>query len=92
MTLQLATFHSYHDVEMLYVIREDERDTFNWARWLPHITLSALNIRGFVYNQRTRDQILTSVYSMIKERIQTVREKVKVMKNRIHTTFSICDY
>ena len=94
MTLQLATFHSYHDVEMLYVIREDERDTFNWARWLPHMTLSALNIRGFVYNQRTRDQILTSVYSMIKERIQTVREKSKSNEKIVftpHLVFVITD-
>ncbi|PTG42420.1 type VII secretion protein EssC [Staphylococcus cohnii] len=77
MILQLSTFHSYHDIEFLLVMREDERDTFNWARWLPHMTLQAQNIRGFVYNQRTRDQILTSVYSMIKERIQTVRERSK---------------
>ena len=41
------------------------------------MTLGAQNIRGFVYNQRTRDQILTSIYSMIKERIQTVREKTQ---------------
>ncbi|WP_436884695.1 type VII secretion protein EssC [Staphylococcus gallinarum] len=77
MILQLSTFHSYHDVEFMFVIREDERDTFNWARWLPHMTFQAQNIRGFVYDQRTRDQILTSVYSMIKERVQTVRERSK---------------
>ncbi|EFU84239.1 type VII secretion protein EssC [Staphylococcus lugdunensis M23590] len=75
MMLQLATFHSYHDLEFLLVTREDEYKKLNWSRWLPHTTLKALNIRGFVYNQRTRDQILTSIYSMIKERIQTVRER-----------------
>ena len=47
--------------------REDEVETLKWARWLPHMTLRGQNIRGFVYNQRTRDQILTSIYSMIKE-------------------------
>ncbi len=92
--LQLATFHSYHDIEFLFVMREDERDTFNWARWLPHMTFQTQNIRGFVYNQRTRDQILTSVYSMIKERIQTVRERSKSNEKIIfnpHLIFVITD-
>lgn len=94
MMLQLATFHSYHDIEFLFVIREDERDTFNWARWLPHMTFQTQNIRGFVYNQRTRDQILTSVYSMIKKRIQTVRERSKSNEKIIfnpHLIFVITD-
>ncbi|MCE5044133.1 type VII secretion protein EssC [Staphylococcus chromogenes] len=72
--LQLATFHSYHEVEFLIVMDEHERDDFQWTRWLPHMNLRHHNIRSFVYNQRTRDQILTSVYTMIKERVQHVRE------------------
>lgn len=94
MMLQLATFHSYHDIEFLFVIREDERAAFNWARWLPHMTFQAQNIRGFVYDQRTRDQILTSIYSMIKERIQTVRERSKSNEKIIfnpHLIFVITD-
>ena len=43
------------------------------------------NIRGFVYNQRTRDQILTSIYSMIKERIQAVRERSRNNEQIIFT-------
>ena len=72
--LQLATFHSYHEVEFLVVMDEHEREAFQWTRWLPHMNLRHHNIRSFVYNQRTRDQILTSVYTMIKERMQHVRE------------------
>ncbi len=39
------------------------------------MTLRGQNIRGFVYNQRTRDQILTSIYSMIKKSYQAVRQR-----------------
>lgn len=74
MMLQLATFHSYHDLELLAVIKEDEYEKFEWAKWLPHTNIKAQNIRSFVYNQRTRDQILTSMYSLIKERIQYTKE------------------
>ncbi|HHR5733194.1 TPA: type VII secretion protein EssC [Staphylococcus aureus] len=85
MLIQLSTFHSYHDLEFLFVTREDEVETLKWARWLPHMTLRGQNIRGFVYNQRTRDQILTSIYSMIKERIQAVRERSRSNEQIIFT-------
>ncbi|NGT21189.1 hypothetical protein G6Y30_14170, partial [Staphylococcus aureus] len=49
MLIQLSTFHSYHDLEFLFVTREDEVETLKWARWLPHMTLRGQNIRGFVY-------------------------------------------
>lgn len=94
MIIQLATFHSYHDVQFLFVTRETERETFDWARWLPHVTFQHQNIRGFVYNQRTRDQILTSIYSLIKERIQTVRERGKSNEKVVftpHLVFVITD-
>lgn len=39
MLIQLSTFHSYHDLEFLFVTREDEVETLKWARWLPHMTL-----------------------------------------------------
>ncbi|ARJ50997.1 type VII secretion protein EssC [Staphylococcus lutrae] len=73
--LQLATFHSYHEVEFLVVMHEHEHRAFSWTRWLPHMNLKQQNIRSFVYNQRTRDQILTSLYTMIKERMQYAREQ-----------------
>ncbi|AVO03098.1 type VII secretion protein EssC [Staphylococcus simulans] len=85
MLLQIATFHSYHDVEFLIVLKEEEFEQFKWMRWLPHMNLSTQNVRGFVYQQRTRDLILTSIYSLIKERINTVREQDR---NRERTLFS----
>lgn len=66
--MQVATFHSYHDVQFIPIFREDELSYWNWSRWLPHTRVKALNSRGFVYNQRTRDQLLTSLYQIIKER------------------------
>lgn len=68
MMMQLATFHSYHDVQFISVFREEELPLWNWSRWLPHTKVKAINSRGFVYNQRTRDQLLTSLYQIIKDR------------------------
>lgn len=53
--MQIATFQSYHDVQFIPIFREEELPLWNWSRWLPHTKLKALNSRGFVYSQRTRD-------------------------------------
>ncbi|MDG3131462.1 type VII secretion protein EssC [Streptococcus suis] len=68
MMMQLATFQSYHDVQFIPIFREEELHLWNWSRWLPHTKIKALNSRSFVYSQRTRDQLLTSLYQIIKDR------------------------
>ena len=62
--MQIAVFHSYHDAQFIPIFREDELNLWNWSRWLPHIQISAFNSRGFIYNQQTRDQLLTSLYQI----------------------------
>lgn len=68
MMVQVAAFQSYHDVTFIPIFREEELPLWNWSRWLPHTMIQALNTRSFIYNQKTRDQILTSLYQMIKDR------------------------
>lgn len=68
MMMQIATFHSYHDVTFIPIFREEELSLWEWSRWLPHTMIKALNLRSFIYNQKTRDQILTSIYQIIKDR------------------------
>ncbi len=75
LVMQTAMFHSYHDVQFLTVFPEDEKDEWAWMRWLPHATLQSLNLRGFVYHERSRDQILHSMYQVLKQRKQTLEEK-----------------
>lgn len=73
--LQLATFHSYHDVEMLILVPEQyyEQDWDQW-RWLPHLKMKELNLRGIVHNAQTRDMVLNSFYQLLNKRRQIARE------------------
>ncbi|EPU44337.1 cell division protein FtsK [Streptococcus agalactiae str. Gottschalk 1003A] len=73
MVNQLAFFHSYHDVQFITIVPEEEMDKWSWMRWLPHETLQDVNVRGFVYNQRSRDQVLNSLNQILKLR-RTQRE------------------
>ena len=68
LVMQLATFHSYHDVQFITILSEEEKEQWSWMRWLPHAKLQELNVRGFVYNQRTRDQVLNSLNQILKLR------------------------
>ncbi|MGT2787194.1 type VII secretion protein EssC, partial [Streptococcus loxodontisalivarius] len=68
MVNQLAFFHSYHDIQFITIMPEEEKDQWEWMRWLPHASLQDMNVRGFVYNQRTRDQVLNSLNQILKLR------------------------
>ncbi|AUJ26913.1 type VII secretion protein EssC [Virgibacillus dokdonensis] len=72
---QLALFHSYHDVQFIIIFPEEEKQEWDWMRWLPHASLRDVNVRGFIYHERSRDQVLYSLYQLLKERRQTIEEK-----------------
>ncbi len=73
--LQTALFHSYHDVQFITIFPEEEKADWDWMRWLPHASLQDLNVRGFVYHERSRDQVLHSLYQVLKERRLVLDEK-----------------
>lgn len=73
--MQLALFHSYHDVQFITIFPEEEKHKWDWMRWLPHASLQDLNVRGFVYHERSRDQVLNSMYQVLKDRKLTIDEQ-----------------
>ena len=85
LVLQTAFFHSYHELQFIVIFPEEEKDEWEWMRWLPHAKLQDLNIRGFVYNERTRDQVLTSLYQILKERNHTLTEKENSQEKQYFT-------
>lgn len=72
---QIASLHSYHDVQFVAVLNEQEYQA-HWHewRWLPHFQLSDINLRGMVYNSQTRDMVLNSIYQLLVQRRQAVQE------------------
>ncbi|WP_085992896.1 type VII secretion protein EssC [Oceanobacillus senegalensis] len=65
---QLSFFQSYHDIRFVAIFDEEEYSSWEWMKWLPHFQLPHLYARGFVYNEQTRDQLLSSIYEILKER------------------------
>lgn len=83
MALQIATLQSYHDVQFISIFPEAELDQWKWMRWLPHATLQGMNVRGFVYHERSRDQILNSLYQILKDRENELKEQGQGSEQKI---------
>lgn len=75
LVMQIALFHSYHDVQFITIFPEEEKEEWHWMRWLPHARISDVNVRGFVYHERSRDQVLHSLYQILNERKLILDEK-----------------
>ncbi|WP_121615666.1 type VII secretion protein EssC [Virgibacillus halodenitrificans] len=65
---QLSFSQSYHDVRFVAIFDEQEYASWEWMKWLPHFQLPHAYAKGFIYNEQTRDQLLTSIYELLKER------------------------
>ncbi|MGG0396709.1 type VII secretion protein EssC [Bacillus toyonensis] len=75
LVMQTALFHSYYDLQFITIFPEEEKSSWEWMRWLPHASLRDINVRGFVYHDRSRDQVLSSLYQILKERKLALEEK-----------------
>lgn len=75
MVMQTSLFHSYYDLQFITIFPEEEKEQWDWMRWLPHASLRDINVRGFVYHERSRDQVLNSLYQILKERKMALEEK-----------------
>ncbi|PGV62334.1 type VII secretion protein EssC [Bacillus cereus] len=75
LVMQTALFHSYYDLQFITIFPEEEKASWEWMRWLPHASLRDINVRGFVYHDRSRDQVLNSLYQILKERKLALDEK-----------------
>lgn len=72
---QCAVFHSYRDVNLIALVSEESYRS-DWDRWrfLPHLTMQGLNLRGLVHDARTRDMTLNSFTQILAQRRQALRQ------------------
>lgn len=72
---QLAVFQSYLDVRFIAIFNENNYQDWEPFKWLKHFRFVDSNILNFIYNAKTRDQLLTSLFQILKDREQTLKEK-----------------
>ncbi len=86
---QLVFSQSYHDMQIVSIYDEAYSDIFKWMRWLPHAKLQNLNVLGLVHSPKNRDQIMSSLQQIIKERKQKLEEDKKESRFLPHYIFVI---
>lgn len=84
---QLAFFHSYHDLRFVFIFDEADYEKVEWMKWLPHFNIPNMYARGFIYNEKTRDQLLSTIYEMIRER--DIKEDKDEIRFTPHLVFVI---
>ncbi len=87
---QLAFSHSYHDTRFIYIFNNKDYADIEWMKWLPHFTLPNMHAKGLIHNEETRDQLLSSLYELIRERdMDDMKGKVKFTP---HLVFIVSNY
>lgn len=86
---QIAFFQSYHDVQVINIFREKYNDDFKWMNWYPHLKIKAFNVLGSINSEKMRDQVLGSMYQILKDRKLKTEEKSKEHKFLPHYLFII---
>lgn len=75
---QLAFFHSYHDLRFVFIFDEADYKQIEWMKWLPHFNIPNMYAKGLIYNEKTRDQLLSRIYEMIRERdLEEEKDKLR---------------
>ncbi|MDO4304188.1 MAG: type VII secretion protein EssC [Bacillota bacterium] len=87
--MQLCFFHSYHDLQIIFIGNEAYEKEFSYLRWYPHLRIQAINAVAGIFKSSTRDQILGSILQMVKDRKQKTDESNKQMAFLPHLLFII---
>ncbi|WP_411747073.1 type VII secretion protein EssC, partial [Psychrobacillus psychrotolerans] len=87
---QLAFSQSYHDTRFIYIFNHEEYAEMEWMKWLPHFKLPHMHARGLIHNEETRDQLLSSLYEIIRERDTDVQKGKTIFTP--HLVFFVADY
>ena len=89
---QATFFHSYHDLEIIVLYNEEYRKDFDFVRWFPHVKIHAVNLTGNIYNGRICEQVLGSLYQILKGRKLKRNEGKQAASYLPHYLIIVDDY
>lgn len=86
---QMTFQQSYHDLQIVLIHNKKYNDEFRWMRWYPHLTIKSLNVSGDINSEQMRDQVLGSLFQILKDRKLKVEESNKQSRFLPHFVFII---
>lgn len=88
-TAQLTFQQSYHDLQIILIHNKKYDDDFRWMRWYPHLTIKSLNMSGDINSEQMRDQVLGSLFRILKDRKLKAEESSRQSQFLPHFVFII---
>lgn len=71
MAVQLAALHCYTDVKIGFIAREEDREKYAWARWLPHCFMGGeTRLAGF--DEGSRKNVIYELAAQLERREEAV--------------------
>lgn len=86
---QICFFHSYHDLQIVFISNEQNAEKYAYLRWYPHLRIQAVNVVAGIYTDSIRDQVLGSILQIVKDRKQKIEESSKGLAFSPHFIFVI---
>ena len=86
---QICFFHSYHDLQIVFISNEAYAEEFDYLKWYPHLKIQAINIIAGIFTDSVRDQVLGSILQIVKDRKQKIEENNKDILFSPHLLFVI---
>ena len=86
---QICFYQSYHDIELILLVEEEDKTTFEWSRWYPHCKIKSINVSGLISAENHRDQVLGNIAQVLKMRKQKQEEEKKESRYLPHYLFII---
>lgn len=77
--LTLSATHYYNDIKFFFVLKEEDKAFFAWARWLRHTKNETIGVRNFMYDEESRKVLLEYLYAEFSER-ESMDEKAMETK------------
>lgn len=65
MVLDIATRHYHDEVQMLFAIGPEDKERFDWLRYLPHVQNEALQCRNIICDSISRSAHFEALYKSI---------------------------
>lgn len=70
MVAQIASLHNYKDVKIIPLFSEQEKEAWQWMRWLPHCISDDRSLRYMACGKKARD-VIGPLEKMVKERMES---------------------
>lgn len=86
---QMTFGQSYHDLQIILIHHKKYDDDFRYMRWYPHLTVKSLNMSGDINSEQMRDQVLGSLFRILKDRKLKVEESSRQSQFLPHFVFLI---